>query len=132
MLRVTNPEVWWGVNSTVPVTMSGFSYSSPIFFQNATSAKIDWYFSRSFSVRILASADCPGCAGAGACAAGGAGAWAVGADPDPDPEGNCGTGAMGVCVEAGCTPAPAWAAPSVEAAPALALSAAISASGRTS
>ena len=34
---------------TVPVTISGFSYSSPIFFQNATSAKMDWYFSRSFS-----------------------------------------------------------------------------------
>src|SRR6185436_5748360 len=52
--------------------MSGFSYSSPIFFQNATSAKIDWYFSRSFALRILAAASafCETVAGAGACACG--------------------------------------------------------------
>ena len=34
------------------MTISGFWYSSPSFFQNATSAKILWYFSRSFSLRI--------------------------------------------------------------------------------
>ena len=36
------------------MTISGFWYSSPIFFQKATLAKIDWYFSRSFSLRIFA------------------------------------------------------------------------------
>ena len=43
------------MKSTVPVTISGFWYSSPSFFQNAVFAKMPWYVSRSFSLRILAS-----------------------------------------------------------------------------
>jgi len=73
--RVTNPAVCSGVNRIVPVTINGFSYSSPIFFQNATSEKIDWYRSRSFALRIFSGAGaCPGagCCGGGAAGPGGA------------------------------------------------------------
>ena len=39
---LTKPADCVFVKSTVPVTISGFWYSSPSFFQNATFAKIAW------------------------------------------------------------------------------------------
>ena len=47
--RCTKPEREFGVNSTVPVTISGFWYSSPILFQYAVLANSRSYGSRSFS-----------------------------------------------------------------------------------
>ncbi len=37
--RFTKPAVWFGMKSTVPVTISGFWYSSPSVFQYAVFGK---------------------------------------------------------------------------------------------
>ena len=47
------PDRECGTKSTVPVTMSGFWYSSPIFFQYAVLANKRSYGSRSFSSLML-------------------------------------------------------------------------------
>src|SRR4029079_3304111 len=50
--RCTKPDRAWAVNSTEPVTINGFWYSSPIFFQKSTLAKIPSSGCRSFSSLI--------------------------------------------------------------------------------
>src|SRR5437899_144430 len=52
--RDTKPERLFGMNNTVPVTISGFWYSSPIRFQYVVLANSRSYGSRSFSSLIFA------------------------------------------------------------------------------